>query len=485
MKNRVLYLSLIVLTAAATVTIMILRENIATRKEEARQIVFKLVDLDEQTIDPAEWGKNFPRQYDSYRRTAERTGTKYGGGGSDSLSADKLAQDPRLKVIFAGYAFSVDYRSRRGHAYMLSDQRETKRVQLPFRQPGSCLQCHASNIIAYRTTGLQNGAPGSIGDALISSNGYAQLQRGFEIVCAMPYDEATRLVQYPVACVDCHDPESMQLRVTRPGFLNAIRALAASDAPLPHLQSVERWRAGDRSVPYDPNMLATRQEMRSFVCGQCHVEYYCGPKETLFYPWNKGLKVEQIEAYYDLYRFSDGDRFFDWKHASTGAEVLKAQHPEFEMWSQGIHARSGVSCADCHMSYLREGAVKISDHWVRSPLLNVSKSCQVCHHFAEEEIKARVGIIQDRTYELMDLAEDAVTDLINGLADAQSAGLPEDRLQPARELQRKAQWRVDFINAENSMGFHAPQEAARILAEAIDFARRGQHRIGVVTARPY
>ena len=474
MRKQVLYGSILVITAAATIGILLLRENIATRKQEALQVVFKIVDLTEQTIDPAEWGKNFPRQFDGYQRTAERTGTKYGGGGSEALSADKLSQDPRLKVIFAGYAFSVDYRVRRGHAYMLTDQRETKRVQLPFRQTGSCIQCHASNASAYRRIGIENGAPGVLGDALISGNGYAQLQKGFAVFSGMPYEQATKLVQYPIACVDCHDPQSMQLRVTRPGFLNGIRDLAMSPAPVPHLPSIEKWRAGDRALPYDPNLLATRQEMRSFVCGQCHVEYYCGSKSTLFYPWNKGLKIEQIEAYYDSYTFNDGHRFFDWKHETTGAEALKAQHPEFEIWSQGIHARSGVACADCHMPYRREGAIKISDHWVRSPLLNVANSCQICHHFPEEELKARVGMIQDRNHDLLGRAEDATVDLILALAAARTAGANDEGLKSAHELQRKAQWRVDFVNAENSMGFHAPQEVARILGEAIDFARQGQ-----------
>ena len=173
----------------------------------------------------------------------------------------------------------------------------------------------------------------------------------------------------------------MELRVTRPGFIRGIQALAASDEPVPHLPSIERWRQGKRAQPYDPNVDATRQEMRSFVCGQCHVEYYCGPKATLFFPWDNGLKVEQIEAHYDDYKFPDGHRFYDWKHAETGAEVLKAQHPEFEMWSQGIHARSGVACADCHMPYKREGAMKVSDHWVRSPLLNITRACQTCHPY--------------------------------------------------------------------------------------------------------
>ena len=210
------------------------------------------------------------------------------------------------------------------------------------------------------------------------------------------------------------------------------------------------------------------------TCGQCHVEYYCGPKVTLFFPWDKGLKVEQIEATYSDYKFPDGHRFFDWKHAKTGAEVLKAQHPEFELWSQGIHARSGVSFADCHMPYVREGAIKISDHHVRSPLLDIARSCQTCHRFPEEELKARVEAIQDRTRSLLDRAEDAVVALIIDLEAAKKAGADEARLQPVLELQRKAQWRVDFINAENSMGFHAPQEAARILGEAIDFGRQGQ-----------
>src|SRR5262249_21045574 len=155
-----------------------------------------------------------------------------------------------------------------------------------------------------------------------------------------------------------------------------------SDDPLPHLESIGRWRKGDRKQPYDVNALATRQEMRSFVCGQCHVEYYFkGQGKVLTYPWHKGLKVEQMESYYDETRFTD------WVHAETGAKMLKAQHPEFEVWNQGIHARSNVACADCHMPYKREGAIKISDHHVRSPLLNINRACQTCHHFPEAELK--------------------------------------------------------------------------------------------------
>jgi nitrite reductase (cytochrome c-552) len=379
--------------------------------------------------------------------------------------------------MFNGYAFGIDYRTRRGHAYMLEDQRLTKRVtERP--QTGACLHCHASNAMAYRKAGIEAGAPGTLDDALVGATGYAQLQRGFEVIGKMAYSNATKLVEHPIACVDCHDPKSMQLRITRPGFLNGIKALATSAEPVPHLPSVEKWRKGDRAKPYDANELATRQEMRSFVCGQCHVEYYCGPKATLFFPWNNGLKVEQIEAYYNDYKFADGHRFSDWKHKAAGTEMLKAQHPEFELWSQGIHARSGVACADCHMPYKREGAIKISDHWVRSPMLNVANACQVCHHFPEDEIKARVAIIQDRSHTLMLRAEDAIVALITALQGAGQSGATDEQLAAARELHRKAQWRVDFINAENSMGFHAPQETARILGEAIDYARQGEIAVG-------
>jgi len=119
---------------------------------------------------------------------------------------------------------------------------------------------------------------------------------------------------------------------------------------------------------------------------------------------------------------------------------------------------------------------------VRSPLLNVAQACQSCHRIPEEEIKARVTTIQDRNKALLVRGEQAVVGLINAIAEAQKRGANDADLKPARDMQRKAQWRLDFISAENSMGFHAPQEAARILAEAIDYARQGQ--LLVLTIKP-
>ncbi len=266
----------------------------------------------------------------------------------------------------------------------------------------------------------------------------------------------------------------MALTVTRPGFIRGIAALASSEAPTPATPSIDRWRQGKRDKPYDPNVDASRQEMRSFVCGQCHVEYYCGTKAPLTFPWGKGLRVENMEQFWDEMKFASGEKFYDYKHAETGAEILKAQHPEFELWSQGIHARSGVSCADCHMPYAREGATKVSDHWVRSPLLNVNRACQSCHRFSENELLARVDLIQSRNSDLLQRSGKAIVDAITAIVAAKSAGANDAQLTAARDLQRKAQWRIDFIAAENSMGFHAPQEAARVLGEAIDYARQSQ-----------
>jgi nitrite reductase (cytochrome c-552) len=468
-QGRLLYLATILVTAAATYGVVALLMNINERKEEAQQHYLKIIELNEDITDPAAWGKNFPREYDGYKRTAENTSRRHGG--SEAIS--KLDEDPRLIRIFAGYPFSVDYRERRGHAYMLEDQDNTERVK-QFKQPGACLHCHSSIIPAYR------------------KEGGGDVMKGFALVCAMPLKEARKLVAHPVSCIDCHDPQTMQLRVTRPGFINGIRELARHIAselakdeakkpeernpPLPHLSSIHQWakhwNKGDRKEEYDVNALATRQELRSFVCGQCHVEYYFkGNQKVVTYPWHKGLRVEQIESYYDEQKFTD------YVHGETGAPILKAQHPEFELWNQGIHARSGVACADCHMPYQREGAVKISDHQVRSPLLNVARACQTCHRYPEEEIKARAAAIQDRHQALMNRAEDALLDMLDALKAAKQGSADPGAMQEALALQRKAQWRVDFINAENSMGFHAPQEAARVLGEAIDYARQGQIKI--------
>jgi nitrite reductase (cytochrome c-552) len=435
--------------AAALITLGLaaLLTNIFQRQQEARNPFYRVATLTDSTVDPKIWGQNFPLQYDDYLKTVDQVRTRYGGSEAmprDATSADprtqvaqsRLVEDPRLVEFWSGYAFATDFREERGHAYMLDDQVFTERQQVA-KQPGTCLHCHGSMYVAYKRAG---------GGDLI---------KGFEALNPLPYAEARQRgnITHPISCIDCHDPSTMQLRVTRPGFIEGMRA----------------WKAAQGVQNYDVNTTATRQEMRTYVCGQCHVEYYFkGAEKRLTYPWAKGLQADSILAYYE----ETGHK--DWVHKVSGAATLKAQHPEFELYNQGIHARSGVACADCHMPYKRTGAMKISDHHVRSPLLNIDKACQTCHRWSEEELRTRVHTIQDRTYQLRNMALDAtlqLTRLIGEAAKTDSAGA---NVQAARGYQRKAQFLTDFIEAENSMGFHAGQEAARILANAINYARLGQ-----------
>jgi len=266
---------------------------------------------------------------------------------------------------------------------MLEDQTFTERQH--FNPPATCINCHASMV----TTFLR------LGDG--------DLTKGFNVISDthMTYPQIRQYVKHPVACIDCHDPKTMQLRVTRSAFMEGIRALKAS-----------------QGVPnYDVNTMATRQEMRSFVCGQCHVTYYFQPpNKRLTFPWAKGLKVEDIIA------VEDEAKIKEWDHADSGAGLIKARHPEFEMWNQGVHARSGVACADCHMPYMRQGGLKISDHQINSPLLKINRSCQTCHHFSEEELKARVEDIQYRFFNLRNTALDALIDLIEDIKAEKGQG---------------------------------------------------------------
>ncbi|HUF49044.1 MAG TPA: ammonia-forming cytochrome c nitrite reductase subunit c552 [Vicinamibacterales bacterium] len=445
MKSGRLVALTAVVAAVAAAGVTALLVNIFERQQEGRNPFYRVVDLTDETEDPAVWGRNFPFQYDSYGRTVDQVRTRYGGSEAiprvateadprSVVAQSRLEDDPRLRTMWAGYAFSVDFREERGHAFMLEDQTYTER-QTVAQQPGTCMHCHASVYAPYRKLGD--------GDLIL----------GFERMNRMPYAEARTHVTHPVTCLDCHDPVSMRLRVTRPGFMEGIRALKASEG-----------------VPdYDVNASATHQEMRAFVCGQCHVEYYFkGPEKRLTYPWSNGGKADEILAYYDETGFAD------WTHAETGAPALKAQHPEFELWSQGIHARSGVTCVDCHMPYTRAGGLKVSDHHVRSPLLNINNACQVCHKWSEDELVERVYTIQDRTYQMRNVAMDALLELIADIRAGAARGAADADLTAARQAQRRAQFLLDFIEAENSMGFHAPQEAMRVLGLSLEHTRRGQ-----------
>ncbi len=418
----VIFIGAVVLTAGVAALLV----NINERQSEARQSPLKIIEIPEDEIDASIWGQNFPVQYEMFRRTEENYGaTPYGG----SEPYSKLERVPAMVRLWAGYAFSKDHNEERGHYYALIDQLNTQRIVIK-EQPGACANCHAGE------------AP-----VLIKS-------MGWEAFNSTPYNELKENLHTGSTCNDCHDPQTMELRLTRPGFINAMEK-----------------RGIDLSK-------ATRQEMRTYVCAQCHVEYYfAGENSILTFPWEKGLTIDNIQEYYDSYEFKD------WTHAESGAPMLKMQHPEFELYSTGIHARSGVACADCHMPYTRVGSVKVSDHWLRSPLKNLSAACQTCHNVSEEELYNRVVDIQHKTAELLHASEAALLDAIDAIVAAKEAGATDEQLAEARQLHRIAQMRWDFISSENSTGFHSPQEAARVLADCRDLARQAQLAAVLITTQ--
>jgi nitrite reductase (cytochrome c-552) len=405
-------LGLVVMAALAA-----LLTNIQQRKAEEVEFPLQVVEISPDELDPAVWGQNFPRQYDAFLRTQEtETETPYGG----SVPYSKLERYPAMVRLWAGYAFSKDHNEERGHYYTTIDQKNTQRVVI-VDQPGACANCHAAE------------APQMIAEM------------GWEEFNHTPYNDLKDDLHIGSSCADCHDPETMDLRITRPALVNALEA-----------QGID-WTQ------------ASRQDMRTYVCAQCHVEYYfLGDNKVLTFPWSQGLNIDNIEAHYDSYEFAD------WTHAESGAPMIKIQHPEYEMWSSGLHAQSGVSCADCHMPYIREGSVKISDHWLRSPLTNINNACQTCHKQDEALLQQRILTIQNRTAELLRLTEEAIIDAIDAIMAAQAAGATDEQLAEARDLHRRASLRWDFVSSENSTGFHSPQESARVLAMALDFARQAQ-----------
>lgn len=400
--------------------------NITRQQVEAEQYPLQVVDIGADEIDPAVWGLNFPQHYDRFMMTELNTGaTPYGG--SDPYS--KLEKYPAMVRLWAGYAFSLFHNEERGHFYSQIDQAQTGRVQPPFKQPGACANCHAGE------------APQLIADM------------GWEGFNSTPYSELVNELHTGSTCADCHDPDTMELRLTRPGLINALEE-----------QGID-WTK------------ASRQDMRTYVCAQCHVEYYfAGDQKLLTFPWEEGTTIEGIETYYQNIGFTD------WTHAETGSPMIKIQHPEFEMYTTSLHYEAGVSCADCHMPYIREGGIKISDHWVRSPLTNVNAACQTCHNLPEEQLRNRIITIQDNTAQLLRMSEDALLEAMDVIVLAKEAGATDEQLAEARDFHRRSQMRWDFVSSENSTGFHSPQESARILAGSIDLAHRANTSASAVLA---
>ena len=444
-RRRWVPVAVLVVVAIGSAALTWLLTTIVEHKQEAKWPFAQVVQLTDTTYDPAVWGENFPIQYEQYKKTIEDTD-------GDFIKVDPTAEDPReyhtisridsetrAKRMWRGYAFAVDYTEPRGHEWALDDQRYTGRTAPRFKQPGTCLNCHASMPEIYDELG----------------NG--DRKAGFDAMNAMSYDEAFEHASSSIACIDCHDPKTMELTITRPAFMEGIK----------------QAKAAEGITDYDVNRDATNEEMRTYVCAQCHVEYYfAGEGKTLTFPWSKGLTVYDEMSYYDEVGWTD------FTHEESGAPILKAQHPDFETWSQGIHAANGVTCADCHMSYNREGASKVSNHQIMSPMASedtINSSCLTCHHSSASEMRERVEGIQTRWQSSLNVSFTALDALITDITTAAGNGsATEEQLATARDYQRKAQFIVDYSFSENGRGFHAPAYSISILNQATDWARSGQ-----------
>lgn len=405
--------AIIVILAAAVIVLLVFLKN---QPPQVRGIP-PMVEVSAHEPDSSIWGQNFPNQYTTLLRTeANNTRTQYGG----SEPYSKLEADPHLLRLFAGYAFSIEYNEDRGHRNALTDVREIQRINE--KSPATCYSCKSAD-----------------NPALWEEMGMAAYD-------AMLFSEMTANIDEPIGCANCHEAGTMRLIVTNPALEEALEAQGKD------------WTT------------FTRQEMRTVVCANCHVEYYfAGEGKNLTFPWKNGTRIEDIEAYYETLQFTD------WTHPDSQAPMIKMQHPEYEFFTaSSTHYLAGVSCADCHMPYTRDGAVKFSTHDVHSPLLEPARSCGTCHTDVDY-VTYRVAEIQDAVHATMMSCEDAIVEAIDSIAAAAANPAADaDLIEEARRLHRAAQLRWDFIAAENSMGFHNPEEALRILANATDLARQAQ-----------
>ncbi len=372
------------------------------------------------------WGVNYPRQYDSWEATQEMNfQSKHMG----NHLVDMLAKQPNMVILWAGYGFSKDYNAPRGHFYAVEDVRNTLRTGGPVSDtdgpmPAACWTCKSPDVPRLMK------------------------EIGINEFYAKKWGAHGKEIVNPIGCADCHDPQTMSLQISRPALIEAFE------------------RQG-RDITK-----ASIQEMRSLVCAQCHVEYYFakGGNQVTF-PWDKGFSIEAMEEYYD------NIDFVDWTHKLSRAPMLKAQHPDYEIFMMGPHGEKGVSCADCHMPYMADGVVKFSDHHLQSPLATINRSCQTCHNEDEETIRQLVYTRQDKALELSKRLEGLLADAHLEAAFAWESGATEAQMKEVLQLLRKAQWRWDFGVASHGASFHAPQETQRILAHGIDKAHQARQAI--------
>lgn len=423
-SSTVLILSgIIVVLAIGLIAVLLFMKN----QPAPVRGVTPLMEIAQMEADSSKWGLNFPNQYSTLLLT-EGNNTQTAYAGSNPFS--KLERDPRLLTLFAGYSFSKEYNEDRGHLNSLTDVRAIARVDETTH--ATCYSCKSANN------------PG-VWDEM-----------GMEAYDKMMFSEMTPRLEEPIGCANCHEANTMRLVVTNPALEEALEAQGKD------------WRT------------FTRQEMRTIVCANCHVEYYFkGEGKYLVFPWAKGTRIEQISEFYQEIEFTD------WTHPQSGTPMIKMQHPDYELFTaDSTHYKAGVACADCHMPYTRDGAAKFSTHNVHSPLLNAEAACGACHTDVKY-VTDRVSMIQNQVWATMEATEDALVEAIQALEAATAiAGVDEALLAEGRNLHREAQLRWDFLAAESSMGFHNPEEALRILADSTNLARQAQIKAILAAGTP-
>jgi nitrite reductase (cytochrome c-552) len=421
---------LFAVSLAATFLLGVLGASILQRRWEAERLRPQ-AEIGAMEMDAAKWGEAFPNEYDSYRMMyTDAQETKYGG----SKKRDYLEATPANVILFANYGFAVDYRQARGHVWSIQDVTESPR-HTP-ATPATCWTCKSPDVPRLMIA-LGDPAQGNLLDKMNPKAFYKKT-----------FDSLISEVTHPIGCFDCHEPNTMALRISRPALREAL------DNQLPK-----------RNIDH-----ATHQEMRSLVCAQCHVEYYfkthkAEDKENyLTFPWSGGASPEAMNEYFDKEGFSD------WQNVISKTGMIKIRHPDYEVYRTGVHAYRDVACADCHMPYKTAGGVKFTNHHLQSPLLDISNSCAVCHRWSEKEIQQRVEAIQDKVHQGRQWAETALVQAHFDIAAAEQAGAGGEELAEARKLVRSAQLRWDYVAANNGMGFHSPQECMRVLESAVELA---------------
>jgi len=361
----------------------------------------------------ASFASKFPSEYKSWKATENADpNTQYAGSGF----RDYLSDHPNLVVMWAGYPFAIEYNQARGHYHALEDVQKTRRVN--DKTPGTCYSCKSPDV-----------------PRVMARDGVAAFYGN-------KFSHYVEDMKNPIGCSDCHEAKTMKLQISRPALIEAYKAMG---------KDVTK---------------ASKEEMRSLVCAQCHVEYHFkGTEKYLKFPWNYGLTIEGFDKYYEETGHSD------WTHAISGAKMVKMQHPDFEVFQQSLHGKRGVSCADCHMPSKTEGKLEYTDHQIRSPLYMVDRTCANCHDWTPEKAKQRVYEIQNRNREMLDRVERVLTSAHLEIGDAAKLGSTDAELAPVRKLVSKAQMYWDYIAASNGMGFHAPQESARVLGKALDMGQ--------------